>query len=172
MDNRMRFNGAVYYMDWEDFQYGFLDLGSGQPLTLIRNSGNAEVYGLEFDLDYAITNGLTFRFSGSYNDAETTDGDVFLQDSELDDGTLVPDEDGEVILDGTPMPYTPEWQMSSTLRYDTQWGEFGVYGQGSWSYTDGVHTDLRKNSDPDLNYSRNTDSYNLVNLAFGIARDS
>lgn len=172
MDNRMRFNGAVYYMDWEDFQYGFLDLGSGQPLTLIRNSGNAEVYGLEFDLDYAITNGLTFRFSGSYNDAETTDGDVFLQDSELDDGTLVPDEDGEVILDGTPMPYTPEWQMSSTLRYDTQWGEFGVYGQGSWSYTDGVHTDLRKNPDPDLNYSRNTDSYNLVNLAFGIARDS
>ncbi|MEH6591778.1 MAG: TonB-dependent receptor [Halioglobus sp.] len=151
MDNRMRFNGATYFMDWEDFQYASLDLGSGQPLTVINNAGQAEIFGLEFDLDYAITNAFTFSFSGSFIDAESID-------------TIV-HEDG-IIPKGTKLPYTPEAQLSSVLRYGTELGEYGVYAQGSWSYSDGVTTDLRPE------FALETDSYNIVNLAFGIARNS
>ncbi len=151
MDNRMRFNGAVYFMDWEDFQYNSLDLGSGQPLTIINNAGQAEVYGVEWDLDYAVSEAFTFSFSGAYNDAESTD--------------TIDHADG-VIPKGTKLPYTPELQLSTILRYGAQWGENQVYAQGAWSYTDGVSTDLREA------YSFDTDDYDIVNLAFGIARNS
>jgi iron complex outermembrane receptor protein len=150
LDNRMRFNGATYYMDWEDFQYSSLDLGSGQPLTVINNAGQADIYGLEFDLDYAITNAFTFSFSGSFIDAESTEA--------------IKTEDG--IIPKGEMPYTPEVQLSSILRYGTELGEYGVYAQGAWSYSDGVITDL------DPVFALETDSYNIVNLAFGIARNS
>jgi len=151
MDNRMRFNGAVYFMDWEDFQYNSLTFGDGDPLTIINNAGQAEVYGTEFDLDYAVSDGLTFSFSGSYNHAEST--------------AAIADSAGE-IPKGIALPYTPEWQLSSVLRYDTQWGESGVYAQGAWNYSDGMTTDLRPA------FAEETSSYNIVNLAFGIARNN
>ena len=151
MDNRLRFNGAFYYMEWEDFQYNSLTFGEGVPLTIINNAGQAEVYGSEFDLDYALAEEFTLSFSGSYNDAETTDV------IELSAGD---------IPEGTAMPYTPEWQLSSILRYDTQFGEYGAYAQGAVSYSDGFSTDLRPQ------FAQETDSYSLVNLAIGIARDN
>ena len=152
MDGRMRLNGALYYMDWEDIQYNSLTFGLGVPLTIINNAGDAEIYGLEFDMDLAITDGLTWSLSGAYTDAETTDS---IQVSEVD-----------FIAKGTALPYVPEYQFSTILRYDTQVGEFGMYAQGAWSYKDEVHTSLREE------FSMDVDSYDVLNLAFGIARNS
>jgi outer membrane receptor protein involved in Fe transport len=161
LDNRMRFNGATYFMEWDDMQFGTLTFGDGSPLTTIRNAGEAEIYGLEFDLDYAITNELTFSFSGAYVNAETSDV-IYLEY----DANGQPITDGSTIADGRELPYTPEWQFSSIIRYGTQWGENDVYAQGAWSYTDDVITDL----DPE--FSNDLSSYNIVNLAFGIARNN
>jgi outer membrane receptor protein involved in Fe transport len=138
-------------MEWQDFQYNSLTFGEGVPLTIINNAGQAEVYGSEFDLDYALSNEFTFSFSGSYNDAETTD---VIQLSAGD------------IPKGAAMPYTPEWQLSSTVRYSTQFGEYGAYAQGAVSYSDGFTTDLRPE------FAQNTDSYSLVNLAIGITHNN
>jgi len=150
-DGRMRFNGALYFMDWEDFQFNSLDLGSGQPLTVINNAGQAEVYGVEWDLDYAVTQAFTFSFSGSYLDAETTDP-ISIE--------------GGIIPKGTELPYTPELQLSAIFRYDTQLGEYGAYAQGAWSYTDETTNDLIPED------AGTIDSYDIVNLAFGIARNN
>ena len=137
MDNRMRLNGALYRMDWDDFQYSSLVLGAGQPLTVINNAGQAEVTGMEFDLNFAVTDAVTFTFSGSFIDAESTE-EILTADG--------------IIPAGTELPYTPEVQLTSVLRYGAEWDGFEVYAQGAWSYTDGASTDLR----PD--YSLMTDS--------------
>jgi len=151
MDNRMRFNGAVYLVEWDDFQYSILDF-SVSNLTIIRNAGQATVQGFEFDLDYALSSDLTWSFSGAYTSAE------------LDDDIV---NDGEVIApDGAELPFVPEVQFSTILRYGTQIGSFDSYAQVAWSYTDNswssIETDIREDQD----------SYNLVNLAFGIAKNN
>jgi iron complex outermembrane receptor protein len=141
MDGRMRLNGAVYFMDWEDIQYNALDFGDLDPLTSVFNTGDAETYGLEFDMDMAVTQALTWSLSGAYTNAETVDENATL-------------------------PYIPEYQFSTILRYDTQWGENNLYAQGAWSYRDEIHTDLNPVYDQVL------DSYHVVNLAFGISRNN
>lgn len=151
-DSGMRWNGAIYYMDWEDIQYNSLSFGLGVPLTIINNAGDAEVYGFETDLDWAITNEWLLRLSGSYNDAETKDS---IQTTET-----------EYILKGTALPYIPEIQASAILRYETQWGDYDTFAQVAWAYRDDFHTDLRPE------WSTDVDSYNAGDLSFGIARNS
>ena len=130
LENRMRFNGAVYYIDWEDFQYNSLSFGEGVPLTVINNAGQAEIYGLEFDIDYALTDELTFSISGAYTDAETDDNIILNRDDDTNEVT-------EEIVKGTDLPYVPEIQLSTIIRYATQINEFNTYAQAAWSYTDG-----------------------------------
>jgi hypothetical protein len=53
----VRFNGAAYVVDWDDFQYGFLNFEISN-LTIIRNAGNARTQCFEFDLNWAATENL------------------------------------------------------------------------------------------------------------------
>ena len=69
LDGRLRFNGAVYHLDWDNFQFSFLDFDLS-PLTIIQNIGEADTDGAEFDLVFAATDALTLSLSASYNKAE------------------------------------------------------------------------------------------------------
>ena len=56
LDNRLRFNGALFYEKWKDFQFSYL---GPNALTIITNAGQAEIKGLETDLEFAATQNLT-----------------------------------------------------------------------------------------------------------------
>ena len=51
-DNRLRFNGAIFKGDWDDFQFSFL---GENGLTNITNAGNAKLEGIEVDVQWAVT---------------------------------------------------------------------------------------------------------------------
>ncbi len=59
MDNRLRFNGAVFMLDWDDFQFSFT---GENGLTNITNAGGARIKGLEADVEFAATE--SFLISG------------------------------------------------------------------------------------------------------------
>ncbi len=65
----MRFNGAIFQDDWDDFQYSFL---GANGLTEIRNAGQARIKGIEADLVWAVTDGFTLSAAMSWLDAKTT----------------------------------------------------------------------------------------------------
>ena len=46
LNNRLRFNGAIYQLDWTNIQFSFL---GANGLTEIHNAGNARIRGVEFD---------------------------------------------------------------------------------------------------------------------------
>ena len=46
-DHTVRFNGAIYQLDWTDIQFSFL---GENGLTEIRNAGDGRIRGFEFDL--------------------------------------------------------------------------------------------------------------------------
>ena len=159
-DGSVRFNGAVYLVDWDEFQYGFLDFTISN-LTIIQNVGNAETKGVEWDLNWAATENLLLTFAGSYNNAELKE-DFWRSDQDRIDG-LPPDAPK-----GTPMPYVPELQLTGIARYNFDVGSMPMFAQAAWSYRDGSWNDLEE-TNPRRAY---IDSYNVLNLSTGIERDN
>ena len=159
MDGRLRFNGAVYYLNWEDFQYGFLDF-TVSNLTIIGNVGQAETIGTEFDLTYAATDDLTLSFAGSYNKAELKD--PYYRNSD-EEATGIPRSPA-----GTPMPYVPEWQFTGVGRYHFDVASLPAYAQLAFAYTGERWNEL------DLTNETRTlmDAYTIVNAAVGINKET
>ncbi|MDH4055320.1 MAG: TonB-dependent receptor [Gammaproteobacteria bacterium] len=147
-DGRLRFNGAIYHLEWDNFQFAFLDYAVS-PLTIIRNIGKAETDGMEFDLVFAASDALTLSLSASYNDAQ-------LQTDYLGGGTDV------LAPVGQEMPYVPELQYTAIARYEFEGTRIPFYAQAAYAYTDAtwsnLETDLRERQP----------SYSILNLATGI----
>jgi outer membrane receptor protein involved in Fe transport len=151
LNSRLRFNGAVYHVNWDDFQYSILDF-SVSNLTIINNAGQATVDGFEFDLDYAWTDQFTLSLAASYNSAEL--------DEDLINGTELE------AAKGAELPFSPELQFTTIGRYETVISGFDAYAQAAWSHTDDSWSDLR------TDFRLKQDSYDLVNLSVGIAKDN
>lgn len=66
LDNRLRLNGALYFNDYRDQQIGVQQQppGSVTPIPGITNAARVEVWGLEFDSSWLVTN--NFQVSAAY----------------------------------------------------------------------------------------------------------
>ncbi len=64
----LRLNGAVYYQKWKSFQYSFLGENS---FTQIQNGPDANIKGVEIDMNYNTGNGFTLSAAAAYTDAKT-----------------------------------------------------------------------------------------------------
>lgn len=154
LDGRLRFNGAAYFMQWDNFQFSYLDQ-SISPLTIIQNIGVAETIGTEFDLAFAASDRLTLNLAASYNDAE-------LQESfwtSLEDRM---NGDPPTASAGAEMPYVPKIQASGTGRLNVDYGSLPGYVQAAVSFTDdswSLLDDTGRQLQP---------SYTLLNLATGV----
>jgi len=157
----VRFNGAIYLLDWNDFQFGFLDF-TVSNLTIVQNVGNSRTKGVEWDLAWAINENNTLSFSGSYNDAELKTDFWRTQDDE--EAGLPPNAPK-----GTPMPYVPKWQLTSIWRSNFNYGSLPGFFQAAVSYTGARWNDLDTLNVP---ARQKMDSYTLVNVSTGIDKDN
>ncbi|MBT8080738.1 MAG: TonB-dependent receptor [Gammaproteobacteria bacterium] len=160
-DGRLRLNGAAYIIDWDNFQFGFLDFAVSN-LTIVQNVGNSRTTGLEFDLTYAVTDNNTLTVAGSYNDAELETDFWRIDDDRL---AGLPANAPK----GTPMPYVPELQLSGIWRSNFEVGTLPGYFQAAASYTGARWNDLDTLNVP---ARREMDAYTLVHLSAGIETDN
>jgi outer membrane receptor protein involved in Fe transport len=160
-DGAVRFNGAVYLLEWDNFQFGFLDFAVSN-LTIVQNVGNSETKGVEWDLTWAINDRNTFTFAGSYNKAELKT--AFWRDQDAEDAGLPPNAPA-----GTPMPYVPELQLTGIWRSNFDMGSMPGFFQAAVAYTDERWNDLDTLNVPARQLM---DDYTLVNLSAGIDRDN
>ncbi len=157
----VRFNGAVYLLDWDNFQFGFLDFAISN-LTIVQNVGNSQTKGVEWDLTWAMNDNNTLSFGGSYNDAELKTG--FWRGQEDEDAGLPPNAPK-----GTPMPYVPKWQMSGIWRSNFDVASMPGFFQAAVAYTGSRWNDLDTLNVP---ARQKMDSYTLVNLSAGIEQEN
>ncbi|HIG41386.1 MAG TPA: TonB-dependent receptor [Gammaproteobacteria bacterium] len=157
LDGRLRFNGAVYRMEWDDFQLSYHDYDVS-ILTIIQNVGNAENNGAEFDLEFAPTEKLRLTLSASYNKAEL--GESFWTDLEDKEAGDPPDAE-----QGADMPYVPELKYSATGRLNVNYGTMPGYIQAALTYTGSSWNELK------LSGRESQASYAIVNFATGIQND-
>ncbi|MGI9328905.1 MAG: TonB-dependent receptor [Pseudomonadales bacterium] len=73
LDNTLRVNGAIFYMDYDDkqeeLQLPSSTSGTGQ-VTLVTNASTAQMQGIELDVTYYPTEALSLRGNIGYLDAE------------------------------------------------------------------------------------------------------
>ncbi len=160
-DGAVRFNGAAYLLDWDDFQFGFLDF-TVSNLTIVQNVGNSRTKGVEWDLTWAMNDSNTLTFAGSYNDAKL-ETDFWRRDSERLEGLPAN------APAGTPMPYVPDWQLTGIWRSNFDIGSMPSFFQAAVAYTDKRWNDLDITNVP---ARREMVDYTLVDLSAGIDRDN
>jgi outer membrane receptor protein involved in Fe transport len=160
-DGSLRFNGAIYVIDWDNFQFGFLDF-TVSNLTIVQNVGNSQTKGVEWDLTWAMNDNNTLTFAGSYNDAELQT-DFWRSDDDRIAG-LPPNAPA-----GTPMPYVPEIQLTGIWRSNFDIGSLPAFFQAALSYTDKRWNDLDTTNVP---ARQEMDAYSLANLSAGIEREN
>ena len=159
----LRFNGAVYQQNWNDFQFSYLGANS---FTEIKNGPDARIRGVEMDLSYN-REGIFLQLAGSYTDAKTIQNLCAVADP-----TYACTGAGNSVVSpvGTRLPVTPMWKLNGTARYTFETnGSARPYGQLNWAYQSSASSDIRVADAFQL--GRLLD-YGTVNLAVGIEWDS
>lgn len=107
MDNRLKANLALYYIDWDDIQVQANRVSD--QVQFATNIGGAYSQGIEFDLAFMPGGGWTIALNGAYNEAEVDD--------------LTPEEAAiSGAVEGARLA-GPEWSGSLLLDYS-----FRVFG--------------------------------------------
>lgn len=150
LDNSLQINGAVYYVEFSDLQQGVLDF-SIDNVTFFDNVGEAEIFGVEFDTQWAVTEQLSVFGSFSYIDSELVDLPA----------TLV-----NITPVGSELPFAPETEATLGARYEQQVGALTAFAQGIVFYKGEQFTSLVAAARFEL------DSYTTVNTSFGVTADS
>lgn len=160
-DRRVRFNGAIYYEDWSNFQYSFLGPNS---LTIIQNAANANITGLESDITWAPIAGLTITGSGAYDDgklAKNVCASITVACTDGSNGNPV------VAPKNEQLPVTAKLKGNLTARYAFPLGDWDAHVQGSLVYQDKTWADLRAFERGILGQMP---SYTLTDISAGAAK--
>ncbi|MBA6225031.1 TonB-dependent receptor [Colwellia sp. MB02u-18] len=149
LDNTLRFNGAIYHVDFSDMQQGVLDLSIANN-SFFDNVGSSEINGLEFELNWAATENVDLFGSLSYIDSELTD---------------IPNTLVNITPVGSNLPYAPESEGVIGGRYYQEIGDFSAVFQGVFKWTDSRFNSLVDADRVEL------PSYTQVNLSASIGKD-
>jgi iron complex outermembrane recepter protein len=168
--HRLRWNGALFWEDWKNFQFSFLGPSS---LTIITNGGNARIKGIENEFEWAVTNdflvtsSFTFldpRLTQNYCGQEGVTNCPNLQTSEpfLPGGVLT----GPLAPAGTNLPVTPKFKGNLVARYTFHTVDgWAPFGQASMVYQAETAPLLRVDYTQVLGMQP---AYALVDLAAGV----
>jgi len=164
-DNRVRFNGAVFYEKWNQVQ---LSVQGINGITSVLNVGDAEVKGVEGEFSWLAMDHLTLSLSGTYVDAKTT---TQFCNANRKTGvvTTTCDPDKAVANIGTRLPVTPEFKGNLTGRYTFTAGGFDSYVQAAVFHQSYVTNDLNTFTAAAMG---NSPEFTTVDFSGGFGRDN
>ena len=142
MDGRLRLNGAMYQMDWDDIQLGWFD-SSISLLGLVDNIGKANSNGFELDAKYILSDTVSVAVGYANNEAVLKEDYVLRGVVEA--------------KDGQDLPFTPDTKYNVTINVDT--GDTSSL-QFNYVFVDEMWNDLFYD-DREMQ-----DSYGIANLSF------
>ncbi|MBR51732.1 MAG: TonB-dependent receptor [Gammaproteobacteria bacterium] len=142
MDGRLRLNGAMYQMDWDDIQLGWFD-SSISLLGLVDNIGKANSNGFEIDAKYILSDNVTVALGYANNEAKLKEDYVLRGVVEA--------------KTGQDLPFTPDTKYNVTVDVDT--GDRSSL-QFNYVFVDEMWNDLFYD-DREMQ-----DSYGIANVSF------
>lgn len=143
-DNRVIFNGAIFWTEWKDLQVPTKsDVGG---INIIENGRQGEVKGFELSTQAALTEALRVTAWATYYDNGLTED--------------APEIDG---FDGDNFPGIPEWQFNLAADYTMPLASGDLVFRANAYYKDSV--DTRLNDIPPNDDNVTLDSYTVVNFS-------
>jgi outer membrane receptor protein involved in Fe transport len=136
-DRRLRWNGAVFWEDWKNFQFSFLGVNS---VTIIENGGNARIKGIENEIEWAATNNLTLSTNFTFVDPRLTQNYCGVQGvtncpNQVTPEAFIPNLIGPQAPSGTNLPITPKFKGNLIARYSfNEVAGWKPFAQASWVY--------------------------------------
>jgi outer membrane receptor protein involved in Fe transport/tetratricopeptide (TPR) repeat protein len=146
---RLRWDGAVYYMLWHEYQVNVTI--PGPPFAFNANIGDARIYGVESSLEWQPIGALRLEVSADYNDAT-------LRSNEFQNPSFI-------AVPGERLPYAPEFNANVVARYD--WNlhaALQLFAQIDGSYKGSMWNDLR------IDQRVLQPAYTIGNLRLGLSR--
>ena len=158
LDNRLRVNGALFWEDWNDFQFSFT---GPNGLTVIANAGSARIKGMELDASWAATD--KFRVSAGFMLVDPQLSQDYCDDLGV---TSCPGE--ELAPKGARLPTSAKLKANLSGRYESTYGSYDTYAQASLVHQGSVWADL-KTADRDVIGQQ--PGYTLVDASTGFGKN-
>jgi len=163
-DARMRLNGAIYRMDYDNMQLRQVLLDSTNiPRVVFRNASESRIEGIELEWNWTPLDNLLLIATLSHNDFEYRDFD----DIQFSTRALLAQEENPVVdRSSEPFAEVPEttWTLGAQYVLDTEFGTF--IPRIDYSYTDEIFMGL--DAGAGQNEADSTfDDYSLWNARIG-----
>jgi outer membrane receptor protein involved in Fe transport/tetratricopeptide (TPR) repeat protein len=146
---RLRWDGAVYYMPWKDYQVNVTV--AGPPFSFNANIGGARIYGIESSLEWQPLAGLRLAVTADYNNSTLRTDDF--------------QSPGFIVVPGERLPEAPavnfnvlgryEWNLRRALR---------LFAQLDVSHKGSMWNDLR------IDQRILQPAYTIGNLRLGVSQ--
>ena len=142
LDRSLRVNTAAFYYDYEDIQiFQIRNTGGGVPVQELISANDADIYGLEFELEARPFEGLDDLFAGitlfgSFAWLESRYTDFVTQRTEIiGSRTIVVTDD----FSGNRLINAPRFAFAGFAQWDLPLGRFGaLVPRFDWSFKDKV----------------------------------
>ena len=112
---KVRLNMAAFYYEVDDMQ--LVAVGGESNSTTLLNADEGVGYGVEFDIDIAMTENLILSGGFGYNKTELNDKELTLPIGPTATSRDPLDENGRAIIDGNPFQHAPKWTANLELDY-------------------------------------------------------
>ncbi len=157
-DGRVKFNGAIFKMNWDDFQASTFDL-SLSPIGFTGNVGNATIKGIEIDTTWYATR--DFTLFGSIAHYKATIDDAYNQTENL------------TVNKGARLPWSPDYKATFVANYffELPNGWDGVTRLMA-TYVGEKVVDLTSTDITESDPNGTTDPYTMVNWKIGINKNN
>ena len=165
LDNRLRLNAALFYMDWDGLQVEFeqTELDENGDLVLFNGINNAEkstVKGAELTATALLTENIIANLSIGYLDAEFKKLTQFL------DGL-------NRVFDGRTIPRSPKWTIAADVEYDFDVSStLDGFVRAEWRYRDNYTAETNAFLRAEGTFPWYIPSYDFFNLRAGIEHEN
>lgn len=162
LDQRLRLNAALFYMDWEDLQVAFQE-------NLIDEDGNFVLFGGTDNAESATSKGAELTATALLGENLLVNLSAGYLDAKFDKFTAFIDSQNR-ILDGQTVPNSPKWTFAADAEYgfsiNASWDG---YVRGEWTYRD----EIRPTTSAMIRsgFPWEVPSYDFFNLRVGVQRE-
>ena len=162
LEHRLRWNGALFFERWKDAQYG---ITGPNGITVLVNAGRSEIRGVESDVRWLATDGLTLSASATYLNAKLASNACNLYSADFSCS-----ETGNAVLapSGTRLPVSSKIKGNAIARYEFSAGRVDAHVQAAAVYQSDVIPSLTVS---DLAVLGKQPAYWSLDLASGIAHE-
>lgn len=163
LNQRLRLNGALFYMDWSDMQVSFQE-------NLINENGDFVLFGGVDNADSATSKGAELSATALLSEHLLVNFNVGYLDAKFDKFVAFIDSQNHV-LDGQTIPNSPKWTMSADAEYDYRITDtWSGYARLEWTYRDSIKANT--SSLIKSGFPWDVPAYDYFNLRLGFENDN